>query len=263
MANKIKFGLKNVYYAVASELGGVVSYASPVAWPGAVSLALSPVGDNVDFVADDIEYFLSAGNNGYDGTLESALIPDAFKVSCLGESLDSKNVQFETSTAQPVPFALLFEVQGDVTATKHVLYKCIASRANIEGAATTNKEVKTDSLSFSARYYEGGYVHAQTRPETTAATVNAWTTAVQTFATKLATPIATPAAGTVASGTDITLTCAHPGAAIYYTTDDSTPDATDTLYSTPIDISAATTIKAIAILSGFTSSDVLTAAYTV
>lgn len=262
-SNKVKFGLKNVYYAVATESGGVVSYGTPVSWPGGVSLSLSPVGEVTPFVADDIEYILSVGNNGYDGSLEVALIPDAFKVSCLGESLDTKNVQFETSTAEPVSFALMFEVNGDSTQTKHVLYKCTASRPNIEGSATTNKEIKTETLAFSARYYDGAYVHAQTRPETTTATVNGWTTAVKTFNSTLATPIATPAAGEVDSGDTVVLTCANPDAKIYYTIDDSTPDATKTEYTAAIAITVGVTIKAIAILTGYTSSSVLTSVYTV
>ena len=47
-ANKIRYGLKNVHFAkltetVDSTTGAVTySYATPVAWPGAVSLNLEP-----------------------------------------------------------------------------------------------------------------------------------------------------------------------------------------------------------------------------
>ena len=72
-----------------------------------------------------------------------------------------------------------------------------------------------------------------------------------------------PAPGGVLSGTEVTLSCATDGATIYYTTDGSTPDETSTVYSTPIEITAATTIKAIAKKEGYLDSGVGTGAYTI
>lgn len=82
-------------------------------------------------------------------------------------------------------------------------------------------------------------------------------------APKVATPTATPAAGEVTIGTTVTLNCATTGATIHYTTDGSTPTAESSTYSDAITISAATTIKAIAVKEGMTNSNVLTAAYTI
>ena len=263
MDNKVKFGLKNAYYAIAHETGGVVTYDTPVRIPGAVNLAVSPVGDNASLVADDIEYFLSTGNNGYDGTIEFAIVPDEFKVAALGEVVSDENVQYEVATAEPVPFALLFEFSGDKSAERHVLYKCIATRPNIEGAATVNKELKTETLNLQARYFDGGKVRASTRDYTTESVYNTWFTSVHAFNPKLATPIATPAEGEVDSGTSIALACAHPLASIYYTEDESEPTNLSTLYSSAIPITVTTTIKAKAFFSGLTTSETLTAVYTV
>lgn len=80
---------------------------------------------------------------------------------------------------------------------------------------------------------------------------------------KAATPVATPAAGAVADDSEVVLTTATTGAAIYYTIDGSTPDASKTLYEAPIVITDAVTIKAIAIHVNYTNSAVLTAAYTI
>ena len=57
MANKVQYGLKNVYYATVTVGTNTVTYGSPVAWPGAVSLSLSAEGDTNDFYADNIKYF--------------------------------------------------------------------------------------------------------------------------------------------------------------------------------------------------------------
>lgn len=63
----------------------------------------------------------------------------------------------------------------------------------------------------------------------------------------------------------VTLACETTSASIYYTTDGSTPDNTDTLYSGPftLSVAASTTIKAIAIDPGLstTDSDVVTAVF--
>lgn len=179
-ANKIRYGLKNVYYAVLTE-STTDSYAAPVAIPGAVNLSLSPVGENASFVADDMKYFISQGNNGYEGTLEIALLPESFRTSVMGEVEDSKKVIFEKSSANPVPFALLFEFTGDGHQIKHVLYKCIVTRANIEGAATTSKEIKTTTLNIQVLPNSVGYVKANTKSDTEATVNTNWYTAVQVF----------------------------------------------------------------------------------
>jgi hypothetical protein len=80
---------------------------------------------------------------------------------------------------------------------------------------------------------------------------------------KVATPSAAPGPGAVTSGTSVALTSSTSGAIIYYTTDGSSPTSSSTQYSTPISITAAVTIKAIAVKADMTDSDVLTAAYTI
>ena len=88
--NKIKYGLKNVHAAIQTETEGVYTYAAPTAIPGAVSLSLEAQGEAEPFYADDCEYYVSAGNNGYSGDLEIALIPEWFRTNILQETKDSK-----------------------------------------------------------------------------------------------------------------------------------------------------------------------------
>ena len=59
----------------------------------------------------------------------------------------------------------------------------------------------------------------------------------------------------------LTISTTTEGATIYYTTDDSTPSATNgkaQVYSSPISLSANTTVKAIAVKENFNNSDVAT-----
>lgn len=78
-----------------------------------------------------------------------------------------------------------------------------------------------------------------------------------------ATPTAEPAAGAVAVGTTVELSTTTPGAKIFFTTDGTTPDMSSERYTGPVTISAAVTIKAIAVVDGKDPSTALSAAYTI
>ena len=79
-------------------------------------------------------------------------------------------------------------------------------------------------------------------------------------------PTASPAAGVVAGGTMVTLSTTTDGAEIWYTTNGTTPvkgGSGSTKYAAPIAITAAVSIKAIAVKDGMNDSTVLEAAYTI
>lgn len=152
MANKIKYGLRNVYYAVATTgTGGALTYATPVAIPGAVNMSLSAEGETSPFYADDVIYWSGTSNNGYSGTLEVALIPDSFKTDVLLETADSSGVFVENASTTPKEFALLFEFQGDDKATRHALLRCTCSRPDVAGATKeASIEPQTETLNLTA-----------------------------------------------------------------------------------------------------------------
>jgi len=167
MANKIKYGLKNVHYAVITEgEDGSITYGTPVKIPGAVSMNLSARGDRTEFYADDQLYYTESTNDGYEGDLEFALIPDDFKKDVLGYKEDANGVLFEDANATPKNFALLFEFSGDKNAVRHILYNVNASRPNIESSTKTNtKEPATETMSIVASPApDTGMVKAKVEP---------------------------------------------------------------------------------------------------
>lgn len=148
MANKVKFGLSNCYYAKVTTTG----YASPVPLKGAVNLSLDQEGETNKFRADNIDYYVSISNNGYSGTLELALIPDSFLTDIMGEVKDSNNgLQYELSGVDPASFALLFQFEGDENAVRHVLYNCKATRPTL-ASQTTDATIEpiTETLNITA-----------------------------------------------------------------------------------------------------------------
>ncbi|MBQ0002317.1 MAG: chitobiase/beta-hexosaminidase C-terminal domain-containing protein, partial [Treponema sp.] len=80
-------------------------------------------------------------------------------------------------------------------------------------------------------------------------------------------PVAVPtfsiAAGEVDYGTKVSIFTITEGASIYYTTDGSAPTAASTKYESEIEITAAVTIKAIAVKSGLKDSEVEAVSYTI
>lgn len=77
------------------------------------------------------------------------------------------------------------------------------------------------------------------------------------------TPTQTVATPTISiSGSTATISCSTSGATIYYTLNGNTPTTSSTQYSSPITLSGACTIKAIAVKSGMTNSSVASQSYT-
>ncbi|MGA9672280.1 MAG: chitobiase/beta-hexosaminidase C-terminal domain-containing protein, partial [Terracidiphilus sp.] len=78
-----------------------------------------------------------------------------------------------------------------------------------------------------------------------------------------ATPAFSVSAGTYPTNQSITISDTTAGATIYYTTNGTTPTTSSTVYSGPIVVSSTETIEAIATASGFSTSAVASATYTI
>lgn len=178
--NKVKFNICNVHYALITvDDDGEVTFGTPVAMPGAVSLSLEPNGEPSNFYADGYAYYTISNNMGYEGDLELAMVPESFRTDVLKESLDDNSVLVESANVETANFALLFEFDGDVKKIRHVLYNCSAARPNIE--STTNEEeieVQTETLAITAAPLANGYVKARTGDSTTDTVYTGWYSSV-------------------------------------------------------------------------------------
>lgn len=173
---KVRFNLKNVHYATYASTG----FNTPVKVPGAVSLDLSAEGELNKFYADGIVYYQSYGNSGYSGSLELARIPDQMLQDIWGYTLGTTSkVLTEGADAEPVPFALLFQIDNDQNNDLFVLYNCMAGRPTI--GSQTNEETRTpvtQSVDVSCGPMSTGEVLARTTANTPAATKTNWFSSV-------------------------------------------------------------------------------------
>jgi N-acetylneuraminic acid mutarotase len=86
---------------------------------------------------------------------------------------------------------------------------------------------------------------------------------INPLAPQAAAPSFSVPAGTYTGPQTVAMYDTTNGAFIYYTTDGSNPNRHSTVYGTPITVSSTETLKAMAAISGYTASDVTSAAYTI
>lgn len=179
--NKVKFGIKNVYAAKLTEAvdaqTGVTTYtyATPKAWPGAVSLSLAAQGGSNPFYADDRKYYVTYSNTGYEGDLETALVPEWILLEIFGDTKDTNGVITENANPVPARFALLFEVDGDVKARRIVLYDCTMTRPSSGSSTKTDTtEVQTETCTITSIPRADGSLKASTTADGDATTYNGW-----------------------------------------------------------------------------------------
>lgn len=152
-ANKIKFGVSNVYYAPIigyDETTEKYTYGTPKRLPGAVSISIDPEGSTTKKYADNIVWFTSTTNAGYSGELELVEVTDDFRKDILGEK-EIEGVLVENSDAVVTEFALLFQINGDVANRKIVIWRCTVERPSINGDTKEDTtEAQDDTITITA-----------------------------------------------------------------------------------------------------------------
>ncbi len=223
---KVAEGVSNV--TVANE--GVTSQNNPVQTPTATT---PPAGSGSN-----------GGNGGSGGNGDNSgsvvpgkvLAPTASVAS--GEVVSGTKVSLSTATSGADIYYTLDGTVPTTASTKYAGSIEITKALTIKAIAVKSGMTKSEVSSFS--YTIGAVVP-----------------------TKVKAPTASAASGEVVSGTKVSLSTATSGADIFYTLDGKTPTTASTKYTGSIEITKALTIKAIAVKSGMTDSQVSSFSYTI
>lgn len=143
---KVQFGCKKVSYAIitetiAPETGEVtVKYATPKAYPGAMTLEFEPQGGNNSLFADDSEWYSDESNTGYTGKMKMANENETFMTEVFGMKKDeTTGMIIENATDVSKPFALLYEATADNGQVRRVFYRVTAKRPKITSETNSEK----------------------------------------------------------------------------------------------------------------------------
>ena len=218
-----------IYYTT----DGATPTTSSTKYVGAITVSTTTTINAI--ARSGLEAASAVGSATYTISSEAAAATPTFSPAA-GSYTSAQQVTISDSTAGA---AIYYTTNGTTPATSSTRY----SGAITVSATTTIKAIAT----------------------ATGMSDSAVATATYTIGTEtaVATPTFSPAAGTYSTAQQVTISDSTGDAAIFYTTDGTTPTASSTPYTGAIEVSATTTIKAIATAAGMSNSAVATAAYTI
>ena len=210
-------------------------------------------GEDVPIATDTDKYTLTADDIGRTIT---AMVKSSKELGSMTAA--TKVVEKADGPAAPAAFTLGFALNDDQKTFTATIPEVKNAEYSFDGKQYSAVNTKTDCAP-NTEYT--GYVRI---PETDTQKASAVTSSTQT-APKLtvAAPVFKPDGATSFRGTQtVEISCATPGASIYYTTDGTTPTSTGTIYSGAISLTSTTTIKAIAVKADMNDSAVAEATFT-
>lgn len=147
---KVLYGIRNAYFAkITEDDQGAITYGTPTKLEGVTGFSPSAQGETTKFYADDHVYYMKAQNNGYEGDLTIAILPDVFLQQILGRTIDSNGAVVENSNDKQARFALMFEAEGDPKDRRFVYWDCQAGRPTREHNTTEDSiTVGTENITI-------------------------------------------------------------------------------------------------------------------
>lgn len=151
MANKVEFGISNLYVGTYTESNGTVTLGTPYHQKGAVSFSPEENSEQNTFYADNIAYWSGYSGGSIEGDLEVAMFDDAFKTQFLGYATLTNGGLANVKNATKPSVYIAFQVEGDAESRRVILYNCSLSGITREYATIEDtKEPATETISVTA-----------------------------------------------------------------------------------------------------------------
>ena len=148
----ISFGLRNVCYAVANKQNDAISYQNVKKIRGSQEISMELIGGSNHVYADDCLKASFNQNAGKTVSLTMTVVPDEVKIDLLGYNYDENNNLVENALAEPIYFALGFEIQGDREARRVWYLLCTAQPFNFSTKSKTDS-VEANSVPLAISVY--------------------------------------------------------------------------------------------------------------
>ncbi len=126
MANKVEFGISNLYvgtYSVGTT--GTVTMGTPYHQAGAISFSPEEQSEANNFYADNVIYWSGYSGGTFEGDLEVAKFDDAFKTQFLGyvQKASDGGLAVVKNAVKPKVY-IAFQVEGDSESRRIIMYNC-------------------------------------------------------------------------------------------------------------------------------------------
>jgi Chitobiase/beta-hexosaminidase C-terminal domain len=204
----------------------------------------------------------TTGSSVYSGPI-AVSSTETVKAMATATGYSASTTNSAAYTINPPSAAPFFSPAGGTyTSTQTVTISTTTPSATIY--YTTNGSTPTTS----SQVYSGPITVSATETVQAIAVASGYSTstvnsAVYTITPPAAAPSFSPAGGSYTSTQTVTISSTIPSATIHYTTNGSKPTANSPVYSGPITVSTTETVKAIAMASGYVTSDISSANYTI
>lgn len=148
-ANKVMFGVSNLYVGTYEVVNGVVTLGNPMHVPGTVNISLEADAEENKFYADNVTYWSGYSDNGLTGEIENALFSDEFKLAFMNytQLADGGIAQVKGQKNKDVYF--MFQGDGDKENRRMIVYNVALGQITREFATVEDSiEPQTANLPF-------------------------------------------------------------------------------------------------------------------
>lgn len=148
--DKVKFGLEHCVF-VPETSTDVYDNENKINIPGAVSLTRERQGEDENFYADDMVYYITSTYQGFTGELEIARATEEMEQKIWGDEIDeTTGIMIENRNAKQVKGAFGYRIQGDQQGRYFWNYGVTLSRPNTEANTTEESATpQTDTMTIS------------------------------------------------------------------------------------------------------------------